>query len=207
MIVYNIQNYRFLDLVRGPMFWKTRITGINNEILRICIIWIKKKSIWALCTSIDMKGVSGKLKIIGNWCNIRKIFKTKHTLRRYSASVAFAVNVAQATLTKRVDLYMCVSVNIGTISEMFFLGKSKLAQYVNGEEHMVIWNEARILWSENNSRYKKYNRFLWQDEPIWSVNSVWLFFPSRAPFSVMRLATHKEGQYELMNSSCISTRF
>jgi hypothetical protein len=36
------------------------------------------------------------------------------------------------------------------------LEKSKLAQHVCEDGHRVIWNEARILDLESNSRYRKY---------------------------------------------------
>jgi hypothetical protein len=65
-----------------------------------------------------MKGVSEKFRRVGNRYNIRMIFKTKRTLRnsfmktrprgicyrQLSVSVAFPVNVAEATLIKPVDL-------------------------------------------------------------------------------------------------------
>jgi hypothetical protein len=73
-----------------------------------------------------VKGVSEELKSIGNRYNIRTIFKTEHTLRklmktrqerdpqqRHSASIAFTVNVAEATLAKQADL-------TGTISKRVF---------------------------------------------------------------------------------------
>jgi predicted GIY-YIG superfamily endonuclease len=36
------------------------------------------------------------------------------------------------------------------------LEKSKLVQHVYKEGHRLIWNEARILEIESNSRYRKY---------------------------------------------------
>jgi hypothetical protein len=65
-----------------------------------------------------VKGVSEKIKYIGNRYNIRAIIKTKHTLRssltkpgrkescnrQHSASIVFPVNVAEVILTKQADL-------------------------------------------------------------------------------------------------------
>jgi hypothetical protein len=75
-----------------------------------------------------MKGVSEKFKCMGNQCNIRTIFKTKHTLRsslmktmqerdiQQTAQCRYSiVNVAEATLRKQADLWLCGFVNIGTI--------------------------------------------------------------------------------------------
>jgi hypothetical protein len=46
-------------------------------------------------------------------------------------------------------------VNIGIISEGH-IEKSKLAQHAYEEGHRVIWDEARKLEIESNSRYRKY---------------------------------------------------
>jgi hypothetical protein len=64
-----------------------------------------------------MKGVSEKFKRIGNWYNIRTIFRMKTLLgahswepgqkeihnRQHSVSLAFPVNVSEDTLVKQVD--------------------------------------------------------------------------------------------------------
>jgi hypothetical protein len=61
-----------------------------------------------------VKGVSEKCQCIENRCNIRMTFRTKHILRslpmktrpgrRRSVSIAFPVNVAEATVVKQADL-------------------------------------------------------------------------------------------------------
>jgi hypothetical protein len=43
-------------------------------------------------------------------------------------------------------------VSIGIIS----LEKSKLAQHAYEEDHRAVWDKARVLDIENNSRFRKY---------------------------------------------------
>jgi hypothetical protein len=46
------------------------------------------------------------------------------------------------------------------------LEKSKFAQHAYKEGHRVIWDEARILEIENNSRYRKYKESAHITNPI-----------------------------------------
>jgi hypothetical protein len=64
-----------------------------------------------------------------------------------------------------------------------FLEKSKLAQHAYEEDHRVGWDDARILETERNSRYRKYR----ESTNIQSANPVWTFLLSGSPSSAKRL--------------------
>jgi hypothetical protein len=90
---------------------------IRSLIPKVAVLRIQRKPS-GISGSPYMKAVSEKYKRIANTYNIRKIFNTKHTLRstlikmgperdpqqRHSASIAFLVNVTEATLAKQADL-------------------------------------------------------------------------------------------------------
>jgi hypothetical protein len=64
--------------------------------------------------------------------------------------------------------------------------------------HRVGWDEARILEIESNSRYRKYKESAHMacltnliSQPSLDISPIWI------PLSAMRLATHREDQYDL----------
>jgi hypothetical protein len=67
-------------------------------------------------------------------------------------SIVFLVSVAESTLVKQADCYLCISADILVDS---LLHKSKLAQQAC-EGHRVRWYEVRILETGSNDRYRKY---------------------------------------------------
>jgi hypothetical protein len=102
-------------IFRSTVIPKVSLT--RSLIPRVAVVRIKEqKPLDSVCIPY-VKGVSEKFKRIGNPYNIRTIFKTEHTLRssltktrperdpqqRHSASTAFLVNVAEATLAKQPD--------------------------------------------------------------------------------------------------------
>jgi hypothetical protein len=110
-----------------------------------------------------VKGVSEKVKRIGNRYNIRTIFKTKHKLRsllmktrlerdpQQTARCVYSIPcecgrsyIAETGSTLAVRLRK----HKHNLKEGL-LEKSKLA-------HRVGWDEARIMEIESNSRYRKY---------------------------------------------------
>jgi hypothetical protein len=64
------------------------------------------------------------------------------------------------------------------------LEKSKLAQHACEEGHKVEWDEARILETDSNSKYRKYKKLA---NMACLTNPVWTFPLSGSPLSAMRL--------------------
>jgi hypothetical protein len=128
--------------------------------------------------------------------------------RQHSVSIAFPVNVAEATLAKQAEpLAMQFHEHRHNLRESL-LEKSKLAQHACEEGHRVGWDEGRILDIESNSMYMKYKELApvaCLTNPI-SQPSV-DFLPSGSPLLAMKLAAHREDQYDLTDSSWVSIRF
>jgi hypothetical protein len=117
-----------------------------------------------------VKGVSEKFKRIVNMYNIRMIFKTKHNLRssltktrpekdpqptaQYVYSTPCECGRSYIGETGR-PLAVWVCEHKHNLKEGL-LEKSELAQHAYEEGHRVGWNEARVLETESNSRYRKY---------------------------------------------------
>jgi hypothetical protein len=114
-----------------------------------------------------MKGVSEKLKYIGNLYNIRMIFKTKHILRSSLMKTRPERDLQQTAQCIYSIPCECGRSYIGETGrplvvqfheyrhnlQQGLLEKSKLAQNAYEEGHRVGWDDARIL-EISNSRYK-----------------------------------------------------
>jgi hypothetical protein len=106
-----------------------------------------------------VKGISEKLKQIGNLYNIRTVFKTKHTLtsslmrtrlQRSPQQMAHCVYSIPCECGRRYihetgrPLAVRLHEYWHNLTEGL-LKKSKLAQHAYEEGHRVGWNEARVL--------------------------------------------------------------
>jgi hypothetical protein len=103
-----------------------------------------------------VKGDSEKFKCIGNWYNIRMIFRTKHTLRSSLMRERDPQQMSQCVYSIP---WECGRSYIGETDRPLavqlreyrhnfkegLLEKFKLAHHVYEEGHRVIWNEARKL--------------------------------------------------------------
>jgi hypothetical protein len=117
-----------------------------------------------------VKGVSEKFKHVGNRYNIRTFFKTKHTLRSSLMKTRPERDLQQTAQCINNIPCECGRSYIGETGRPLalrlrehrhnlkegLLEKSKLAQHAYEEGDRVFWEEARILESESNSRYRKY---------------------------------------------------
>jgi hypothetical protein len=74
--------------------------------------------------------------------------------RQHIVCITFPVNVAEATFVKQ-TISRLAPTHRHNLKEGL-LEKSKLAQHAHEEGHRVVWNEARILETESNSRHRKY---------------------------------------------------
>jgi hypothetical protein len=117
-----------------------------------------------------VKGVSEKLRRIGKQYNIRTICRIKHTLR-YSL-VKTRPKIDPRKIANCIYSIPCecgrsyigetgrsLAVRIHEHRHNLKLGlleKSKLAQHAYEEDHRVVWDKARVLDIENNSRFRKY---------------------------------------------------
>jgi predicted GIY-YIG superfamily endonuclease len=142
-----------------------------------------------------VKGVSEKLKRIGNQCNIRMIFKTKHKLRsslmktrperdpqqtaRGVYSIPCECGISYIGETGR-PLAMRLCEHKHNLKEGL-LEKSKLAQHAYEEGHRVGWDEAGILEIESNSRYRKYKESAHMaclnnpiSQPSLDISTIWI---------------------------------
>jgi hypothetical protein len=116
-----------------------------------------------------VKDVSEKFKRVGNRYNIRKIFRMKHILRS-----SLLRNRSEGDPQQTVQCVCSIPCECGRsyIGETGrplavwlhehlkegFLERSRLAQHACEEGHRVIWDEARILEIEINSRHRKYKK-------------------------------------------------
>jgi hypothetical protein len=106
-----------------------------------------------------VKGVSEKFKRIGNRYNIRKIFKTKHTLRSslmktrperdplQTAQCFYSIPCeCGRSYIGETDRPLAVRLREHRYSlQQGLLEKSKLAQHAYEEGHRVGWDDARVL--------------------------------------------------------------
>jgi hypothetical protein len=138
-----------------------------------------------------VKGVSEKFRCIGNWYNIRTIFKTKHTL---SSSLMKTRPERDPRHTPQC-IYStpceCGRRYIGEIGRPLavrlreyrqnlkkgLLQKSKLAQHAS----KVDWDEARILEIESNTKYRKYKELAHMaclinpiSQPSLDISPIWI---------------------------------
>jgi predicted GIY-YIG superfamily endonuclease len=148
-----------------------------------------------------VKGFSEKFKRVGNRYNVRTIFRMKDTLR--NSLIKTRPNTDPQRTAKCVYSIPCecgrsytgetgrpLAVRLREHKHNFKEGlieKSKLAQHAYEEDHKVIWDEARVLEVESNSRYRKYK----ESAHIISLlallaNPVWILLPFVSPLSVMR---------------------
>jgi hypothetical protein len=125
-----------------------------------------------------VKGVSEKVKHIGNRYNIRTIFKTKHTLRS-SLTKTRGKEIRSREHSVSSFPYECGRSYIGETGrhlavrlredrhnlQQGLLEKSKLAQYAYEEGHKVGWDNARILEIESKSRCVKYTGYFSHLDP------------------------------------------
>jgi hypothetical protein len=70
-------------------------------------------------------------------------------------------------------------------ANLSLLGKLKLAQNAYGEGHSVGWDEARILKTESNSMYRKYEESARMacltnpiNKPSFDISPIWIPFIS-----------------------------
>jgi hypothetical protein len=70
-------------------------------------------------------------------------------------------------------------------------------------ERISTFQQKRISSDIGNTR----NRPIWHVYPIQSANPVWTFLLFGSLFSAMILATHKAGQYDLIDSLSVFVRF
>jgi hypothetical protein len=165
-----------------------------------------------------VKGVSEKFKRIGNQYNTRTFFKTKHILRSSPMKTRPERNPqhrAQCIYSIPCECGRSYIGETGRLPDVRLrehrhnlqhglLGKSKLAQHVLEEGHKVGWDDARILESESNSRYRKYMEAAHMaclnnpiSQPSLDISPIWI------PSSAMRLLT----LYDVTDSSWVSIRF
>jgi hypothetical protein len=116
-----------------------------------------------------VKGISEKIKCIGNPYNITSVFKRKHTLRsslmrtrpeRYLLQMACCVYSIPCECGRSYigETGRPLAVQNHELRHNLregLLQKSKLTQHAYGEGHRVSWDEARILEIENNSTHRK----------------------------------------------------
>jgi hypothetical protein len=119
---------------------------------------------------LNVKGVSEKFKRIGNQYNIRTLFKTKHTLRSSLVRTRPKRDPQQTAHCVYSIPCVCGRYYVGETGRPLAVSireprhnlkeglqdKSKLAQHSYEVSHRVGWDEARVLESESNSRYRKY---------------------------------------------------
>jgi hypothetical protein len=131
----------------------TVILGISFTRLltqRAAVFRTKRLNLWVLCMShmwtvfqrnSNSQGIGVILGRSSEWNTLLGAHSWEPDQkeirnRRHSVSIALPVNVTEATLVKREN--------------------SKLAQHACEEGQRVVWNEARILEIESNSRSRKY---------------------------------------------------
>jgi predicted GIY-YIG superfamily endonuclease len=147
-----------------------------------------------------VKGVSEKFKRIGNRYNVR-IFRTKHTLRNSLMKTRPNTDPQRTAECAYSIPCECGRIYIGETGRPLavrlrehkhnfkegLIEKSKLAQHAYEEDRKVMWDEARVLEVESNSRYRKYKEsahMACSTNPL--ANPVWIFLAFGSPLSVMR---------------------
>jgi hypothetical protein len=119
---------------------------------------------------LSVMGVSEKFKCTGNEYNIRTIYRMKYTLKSslmITRPQRDPQQMAQCVYSIPCECGRSYIVETGrplavqlhehrhNLKEGL-LEKSKLAQHAHEEGLRVIWDEARILEVESNSRHRKY---------------------------------------------------
>jgi hypothetical protein len=126
-IIYHVLSYIGICTNTPVFHWLLLIP-------RVVVIQIKRKSLRTLCTSLMWRAfqkrssVWGIVKTLVPYSKLNTLFGVhswepdhKEICNKwYTASKAFPVTVADATLAKQGDHYLCSSANISTISEMIF---------------------------------------------------------------------------------------
>jgi hypothetical protein len=117
-----------------------------------------------------VKDVSEKFKCIGNWYNIKTIFKTKHTLRSSLKKTRPEKDLQQTAQCNYSILCesdrSCICKTGKSLAAWLcehrhnlkegLPEKSKLAQHAYEEGHRRGWDEARIWEIKSNIRCRKY---------------------------------------------------
>jgi hypothetical protein len=112
-------------------------------------------------------------------------------------SIAFPVNVAEATLVKQADLWLWLREHRHNLKQGL-LENSKLAKHAYKEGHKVGWDEARILDIGSHSKYRKYKEaVIWLALSTQIANPVWTFLPSGSPLLAMRSSFHREDLFDM----------
>jgi hypothetical protein len=117
-----------------------------------------------------IKGISEKFRRIGEWYNIKTLFKTRQTLR--SMLIRTRPNREVQDMRQCIYSIPCecgrcyivetgrpFSVQIGEHMNNLKQGlmkESRLAKHVYEEQHHIQWKEAKVVQIETNNMCKKY---------------------------------------------------